>query len=98
MEGRGVPGLGELGVRVTVVEAELGELRELVDGQESWSHRKRLHALEDNDRAAKIVREALDELRKARRGRGAQIREWGGFILATVALVVSLYLRAHGAG
>jgi hypothetical protein len=94
MEGRGAPGLDGLGVRMTIVEAELGELRELVDGQESWSHRKRLHELENENHAAELVRQALDELRKARRGRWAQIREWSAWIVAAAALLI----RAHGHG
>lgn len=96
--GRG-PGLGELGRRVAELRADLEELRELVDGQEPWSHRKQLHALRDEQAGEVLLRQALEELRAARRGKWAAIREWASVTVAiaslTAALVISLVIKAH---
>jgi type VI protein secretion system component VasF len=94
----GVPTLGELGRRLNVLEREVDELRELVDGQEAWSHRKRLHDLENERDAAKLVSQALDAFRKAQHGRWAQARQWASFVLAVAAVVVAILARTHGGG
>jgi hypothetical protein len=82
--------------RVSALERDYRDLHELVDGQPPWSHRKRLHALENDDRArayaAQALRahsEAMQAHREARDNRKTQIREWGAFVLALVALIVS---------
>lgn len=80
---------------MVAVEAEVDDLRELVDGQESWSHRRRLHALEDDHRAAELVRQALDELRKVRRGKWAIVREWTAVVIAAAAVVVAVWGHVH---
>lgn len=81
--------LGTLDLRMTAVETELGELRELVDGQEAWSHRKRLHKLEAEDNAARMVARALKEFRDLRTSRWTRVREWGAFAVAMAAVVVA---------
>jgi type VI protein secretion system component VasF len=83
---------------MSALEHDVEELRELVDGQEPWSHRKRLHALENERDAAKLVREALDLFRKAQHGRWAQVRAWASFTVAVVAIVIAILGRTHGAG
>jgi t-SNARE complex subunit (syntaxin) len=87
----GVPTLGELGRRMNALEQELGELRELVDGQEAWSHRKRLHAVEGKIATTEMLQEALEALRAARYGRLALIAQWGSLVVAVVALAIVLH-------
>lgn len=79
--------LGTLGVRVTALEQEARELRVLVDGQESWSHRKRLHTLENDRSATELVAQALSEFRDLRSSRWTRAREWGAFTLAAASIV-----------
>lgn len=79
--------LAALEVRVTALELEAREMRELVDGQEKWSHRKRLHELENDDRAAKLMAQALKEFRELRSSRWTKVREWGGFAIAVAAVI-----------
>lgn len=79
---------------MNALEHDLEELRELVDGQEPWSHRKRLHKLEDEQYAAELVERALRALRTTR---GRQVREWGSFVLAVAAIIVAVLARTHGA-
>lgn len=76
---------------MTALEAEVGELRELVDGQESWSHRKRLHELEGEKQTATAVVEALQALREVRIARSTRLREWGSFAVAFTALLLVLW-------
>lgn len=83
--------------RVATLEREVRELAVLVDGQEPWSHRKRLHALENNDAAAKYneaaaerARQALAAYRRERARVPVQVREWGSFALALAAVLVTL--------
>lgn len=76
--------------RMTVLEREVVDLRELVDGQESWSHRKRLHALENDQSAAELVAKALRDFRDLRTARWTRVREWGGFAVALAAVLVAL--------
>jgi hypothetical protein len=89
---------------MNALEHEVDELRELVDGQEPWSHRRRLHTLEGDKRAAELVRQALDELAQAQRARAAATRtlhrntlalipQWGSFLVAAVAIVLAIVLR-----
>ena len=75
---------------MSVLEHDHDELRELVDGQEPWSHRKRLHALEDDKRAAELVAAALERFGDLRTAKATRIREWGSFAMAAVALIVAL--------
>jgi len=76
--------------RVRALERETEELRELVDGQQPWSHRKRIHALENTDRGVAFARQALTAYREARDNRMTQLREWGGFALALAAIAVAV--------
>lgn len=85
----GGPTLATLDVRMSALEQEVGELRELVDGQEAWSHRKRLHKLEGDDNAARLVATALREWRDLRTSRWTRAREWGAFAVAVAAVVVA---------
>lgn len=85
--------LDTLGLRVTALEVESREIRELVDGQEEWSHRKRLHRLENDDRATKMMAQALKEFRDLRSSRWTRVREWGSFAVAVAAVVVVVVLR-----
>jgi hypothetical protein len=75
--------------RVRALEREMEELHELVDGQEPWSHRKRLHALEGDSNSARLASQAL---RAYRREAGRGVREWGGFVLALAAVLIA-FLR-----
>jgi hypothetical protein len=81
---------------VNAVEEELGELRELVDGRESWTHRERLQRIETERDASKLVRQALDELREVRTSRSNQWREWGSFVISLAAITVAILLKLHG--
>lgn len=92
----GGPSLGELGHRMNVLEREVANLRELVDGQESWSHRKQLHKLNNAKDSEKLVREALDAFRQAQHGRWAQVRAWASFAVAVAAIILAILARAHG--
>ena len=74
---------------MSALERDYRDLHELVDGQRAWSHRKRLHALENNDRAAILAAEALKAHHESRNNRAVRFREWGAFVLAVVAIVVS---------
>lgn len=96
MQGGRGPGLGELARRMSALERDLEDLRELVDGQESWSHRKRLHTVESSLRAEELVHQAIEELRNNRRGRWDRIREWSGFAIAAAALAIALLVKVHG--
>jgi hypothetical protein len=82
-------------VRVSALEEDVSQLRDLVDGQEPWSHRKRLHKLEDDEHAATLVQQAIDTLRSAqsvrRRSRWDRIREWGVFAVAVAAVLISTH-------
>jgi hypothetical protein len=77
------------------LEERVSALEELVDGHEPWSHRVRLHALEDAQAAAELLKEATAALRDARkteqRWRWSQVREWGGFALAAAAIALSTH-------
>jgi len=76
--------------RVRALERETEELRELVDGQEPWSHRKRLHVLETERTGVTMAARALDAYQKTRDSRMTQLREWGGFALALAAIAVAV--------
>lgn len=89
----GRPTLEGLDYRVSALEREAVELRELVDGQEVWSHRKRLHALEDDQHAARLVAAALKEFRDLRSSRWTRVREWGSFAIAVAAVIAAVVLR-----
>jgi hypothetical protein len=82
------PTLGELERRVNALGEEVDELRELVDGQESWSHRKRLHVIENKLGAEELVAAALKELRGVR---SARVRADATLVLAGVAILVSVF-------
>lgn len=82
--------------RVSALEHEIRDLRELVDGQESWTHRKRLHALENDHRARAQAAEALRIYTEARNKRSSHIRDWGAFVLgasSTIAVLLSHFLH-----
>jgi len=83
--------LAELERRVNALTQEVDELRELVDGQESWSHRKRLHKVEDTLAGEKLLAAALKELRSVR---NTKVRDRVTWALACTAIVVSL-LHPH---
>jgi hypothetical protein len=74
---------------MSALEHDVEELRELVDGQEPWSHRKRLHALDADKRGAELVAQALTDFRELRTARSTRIREWGAFALALAAIALS---------
>jgi hypothetical protein len=80
-----------LDFRLSALEQGHRELRMLVEGQEPWSHRRRLHALENNDRAAVLAAKALEAHHNARNNRTTRVREWGGFALAAAALVLAYF-------
>lgn len=63
------------------------KLGSLVDGLEAWSHRKRLHKLETDDRAVEIATEVLQEVRKTREHSWNRVREWGALVIAAIAIV-----------
>lgn len=79
--------------RVRALEKETEELRELVDGQEAWSHRKRLHALEGNQGGVEFAARALKAYQETRDNRITQLREWGGFALAVAAIAITTFFR-----
>lgn len=74
---------------MNTLEQDLTELRALVDGQQPWSVRKRLHAIESERHAAELL---LRELRR----RSNRFREWGSFVIAIAALVIAILLKTHG--
>jgi type VI protein secretion system component VasF len=76
--------------RVKALETTVAALDELVDGQEDWSHRKRLHKLDADASAANYAREALKAYKRERDHLGTRVREWGGFALAAAAIVLTL--------
>lgn len=78
----------ELDRRMSAMEAGHRELRELVDGQESWSHRRRLHAIENRLAGEDLLATALNELRTVR---AARLRADVTLLLAAVAIVVSIF-------
>lgn len=88
--------LGELGRRMSVLEREHEELRELVDGHESWSHRNRLHKLDNFVDADRLLQQALSELRSVRRGKWALMREWVAVLVAAAAVAVAVWAKLHG--
>lgn len=67
------------------------ELCELVDGQEPWTHRKRLHALENHQAAAELATQALAAYRRERARVPVQVREWGSFAIALAAVLVATF-------
>jgi len=75
--------------RVSTLEKRVDDLDELVDGHEPWSHRTKLHNLKDNQDAVRVAAEALKVYRNERLGWRSQIREWGAFALAAVAIMLS---------
>jgi len=75
--------------RVTTLEKDLAELQQLVEGQQDWSHRKRLHRLEDDDRGVTVAAEALRAYKATKFSLRSQLREWGAFVLAAVAIALS---------
>lgn len=95
-----MPTVWELQRRMNALTQEMEELRELVDGQESWSHRRRLHALEDDSRAAELAAQALDAFRTAqereRTSRTRAVRDWIAVLAAIAAVVVAVVALHHG--
>lgn len=85
---------------MNALEAEHRELRELVDGQESWSHRRRLHTLEDDHRAAELVSQALDAFRtaenRARSSKWRTARDWLAVAAAAGAVIVAIVALHYG--
>lgn len=75
---------------MTVLEHDVDELRDLVDGPyHPRSHRNRLHALENDHDARDFAAQALKEFRELRGARATRIREWGAFLLALGAIALS---------
>jgi hypothetical protein len=77
--------------RLNALEAEVSRLDELVDGQQSWSHRKRLHLLENDRRAVELAAQSLAAYRESRENKWTRVREWGAFLLAAVAIALSTH-------
>lgn len=94
------PTLWELDRRVTELAKEMVDLRELVDGHEPWTHRMRLHAIEDNSRAAELAAQALDAFRSAERrvqtSRWRTARDWIAVAAAVAAVAVAVVALLHG--
>lgn len=88
---RDEPSLYDLERRMNALEVEQRELRELVDGQESWSHRKRLHLIEDTLHGERLIATALKELKGVR---SARARADLTLVLAAIAIVVTV-LHPH---
>ena len=74
--------------RVKALEAAVRELDQLVEGQEPWSHRSRLHQIEADDRGVTIAAEALRAYRDQRDSLYTRVREWGAFVLAAAAIAL----------
>ena len=74
---------------MSALEHDMERLDELVDGQQPWSHRKRLHALENDQDARRFAAQALEAFHQARNNRWTRVREWGAFVLAIAAVVVA---------
>lgn len=72
---------------VASLERKLEELDDLVEGHQDWSHRTRLHKIEDNDRGVELAAQALEAYKHARSGHWVRVREWGAFVLASVAVL-----------
>jgi hypothetical protein len=92
------PTLDVLDHRMSVLERRFEGLTDLVDGTHERSHRTRLHVLENDDRSARLAAEALQAYREQRDQRGdrrsTRVREWASFVLAAVAITLSV-LSAH---
>ncbi|HEY2936738.1 MAG TPA: hypothetical protein VGJ25_09060 [Gaiellaceae bacterium] len=74
---------------MSTLETKLRELDELVDGQETWSHRKRLHELENTDRGVELAKQVLERARNERDRRFGSLREWGILAVAVAAILVN---------
>jgi t-SNARE complex subunit (syntaxin) len=83
------PSLAELERRMTAIAGEVKELRELVDGHEEWSHRSRLHAIRQELDAADLLGQAQHLFASASASRWQRWREWGLFLIAIAAVVLS---------
>ena len=86
-----LPTLGELAIQVSVLQDEVKDLRELVDGHEPWSHRVQLHELRDRATGEDLLAAALRELRNVR---STKLRDRVTWALACTAIIVSL-LHPH---
>ncbi len=70
---------------MTVLEHTVEELRELVDGHEPWTHRSRLHELENDRTAAELAGKVLE---RANRRASDKFRWWGMFVIAVLTVVL----------
>lgn len=89
-------GLDRLDERVSTLERSFVRLRELVDGQESWSHRKQLHDLRNAVAGEQAVTDTAEKIRAAlaadhvaRDRRAVRLREWGSFAVAIAAVLIA---------
>lgn len=79
--------LGELERRVNAMATQLDELDDLVDGHAPFSHRVRLHHIEETLSGERLVATALDELRQAR---DRNSRATLTLLLAGIAIAVNI--------
>jgi hypothetical protein len=82
-------GLNDVAARVRRLEEDVRALDEIVEGQQPWSHRTRLHNLENDDRGVAIAAEALRAYRDQRNSVYTRVREWGAFVLAAAAIALA---------
>jgi len=85
----GAPSLNEVAARLRRLEEDVKALDELVEGQQPWSHRVRLHEIENDDRGVTIAAEALRAYRNQRNSVYTRVREWGAFVLAAAAIALA---------
>ncbi len=78
--------------RIVRLEARMTALERLVDDPyEPRSHRRRLDAVEDNDRGVELAKKVLDEHGATASLRVRQVREWGSFAVAVSAVLIAFF-------